>query len=56
MHALSLSDRVNQLADAMSGTMFRQPVDCPLESCATLRNDTVELKRLKQAEAKMTGR
>ena len=55
MHALSLSDRVNQLADAMSGTMFRQPVDCPLESCATLRNDTVELKRLKQAEADLSA-
>lgn len=55
MRALSLSDRVNQLAFAMSGTMFHQPADCPLESCAALRNGTAELERLQQAEADLSA-
>ena len=54
MRALSLSYRVNQLAFAMSGTMFQQPAGCPLESCAALRNGTVELERLRQAETDLS--
>ena len=54
MRAISLSDRANQLAVSMSETALHKPAECPLDTCAALRNGSAELQRLRQVEADLS--
>lgn len=55
MPALSLSDRAHRLAGSLSTSKFQQPADCTHDSCAALRDGSVELERLQQAEASLSA-
>ena len=54
MRAISLSDRANQLAISMSDSSFHRPAECPFDSCAAIRNGTMELERLRQIETDLS--